>query len=131
MSKKHIESKVLDHFTLVIDSEDGKPPRELKLCYTYKAIAKIEDKIGKDLKQFEDWKKLSSGKDFPAIVWGGLDKFHPDITLDEVLEFLNPAAQRLLEDEIFKLMFPGVMEQIEKAQAEGASPNPQAATPKQ
>ena len=135
MSKKEnvVKSAVIDHFTLVILNEDG-TERELKLVYTYKAIAKIEDAIGKDLKKWEDWETLSSGKHFPTIVWGGLDKYHPLVSIDEVCDFLNPQAQDLLKVEISKLMFPGWAEAYEKlkqSREKGAPevPNAETATP--
>src|SRR5882724_3009205 len=81
-------------------------PVTWKLCYTYKAIAKIEEATGLDLKKFDAWKDISSGKHFPAIVWGGLEKHNPEVTLDQVVEVLYPEAQKLLLDEIFNLMFP-------------------------
>ena len=121
-----IKTRITPHFSLVIDSEDGAPPKVWKLAYTYKAIAKIEEATGLDLKKFEAWKDISSGKHFPAIVWGGLDKFNPEVTLGEVLDVLNPEAQRLLSDAIFDLMFPGVAaayEQSLKEKESGASPN--------
>jgi hypothetical protein len=135
MSKKEtvLKSKVLDHFTLVIDNEDGTPAKTWKLVYDYRAIAKIEDAIGKDIKKIEGWKEISSGKDFPTLVWGGLSKYNPEVTLDEVMDVLNPAAQRILSDEIFELMFPGAKEAYLKSlEAKGASnsPNAPAETPK-
>src|ERR1700761_85301 len=118
MKDNVLKTRVTPHFTLEIDGEDGNPPKVWKLCYTYGAIALIEDTIGKDLKKVQDWKDLSSGKDFPVIVWGGLQKF-------------NPEAQRLLSDAIFELMFPGVVEAYNKALAEektGATADPNADT---
>jgi hypothetical protein len=111
-----------------------------KLCYTYKAIAKIEEFTGLDLKKFDAWKDISSGKHFPAIVWGGLEKYNPDVTLEQVVEVLNPEAQKILSDEIFSLMFPGVVEAAHKAAeklaaekskgtGETASPNVETETP--
>jgi hypothetical protein len=131
MSKQtEIKTRVTPHFTLILDSEDGAPARTWRLCYTYKAIARIEEATGLDLKKVDDWQKISSGKDFPKIVWGGLEKFNPEVTLDEVIEALNPEAQRLLSDEIFELMFPGIVEALKKHQAAGATadPNLQTAT---
>jgi hypothetical protein len=124
-----IKMRVTPHFTLILDTEDGTEPRSWKLCYTYKAIAKIEEAIGKDIKKISDWNNLSSGKDFPTIVWGGLDKFNPEVTLDEVESILNPEAQRLLSDAIFELMFPGVKEAYQKLldeadKATGATADP-------
>jgi hypothetical protein len=128
---KEIKARTTPHFSLIIDGEDGTPTKTWKLCYTYKTIAKIEEATGIDLKKFEDWQKISSGKDFPKIVWGGLDKFNPAVTLDEVINVLNPEAQRILSDEIFELMFPGVKEAYEKQMAEkasGATASPNAMT---
>src|SRR5258708_2249389 len=131
MASSEIKTRVTPHFTLVLDNEDGTPAKTWRLCYTYKAIAKIEEVTGLDLKKLDQWEKISSGKHFPAIVWGGLDKFNPEVTLAEVQDVLNPEAQRLLSDEIFFLMFPGVKEAIEKSKETGAtaSPNVQMGTP--
>ena len=122
-----IKMRVTPHFTLILDAEDETEPRKWSLCYTYKAIAKIEAAINKDIKKISDWNLLSSGKDFPVIVWGGLDKFNPEVTLDEVIEILNPEAQRALSDAIFELMFPGAREAYQKLLDEGtgatADPN--------
>ena len=103
-----LKMRVTPHFTILLDAEDGSEPRKWTLMYTYKAIAKVEEAIGKDIKKISDWNTLSSGKDFPAIVWGGLDKCNPEVTLDEVIDILNPEAQRALSDAIFEMMFPGV-----------------------
>jgi len=128
-----VQSMCTDYFNIVINGEDaaGNPTKKTwKLCFDYRSIAKIEKTIGRDIKKIEAWKNLSSGTDFPAIVHGGLNRYHPDVTLDEVLDVLNPAAQRVLSDEIFYLMFPGMREVIEKQAETGAAvdPNPPAAT---
>lgn len=131
MSKENvIKSRVLDHITIMLDAENGSEPKVWKLCYDYRAIARIEEAIGKDIKRIEDWKDLSSGKDFPVIVWGGLLRYQPEVTQDEVFDVLNPEAQRLLSDAIFELMFPGAREAFEKALKEkNTSPNVETVTP--
>ena len=111
--------------------EDG-TTKTWKLCYDYRSIAAIEDATGLDLKKFDDWKAISSGKQFPKIVHGGLHRYNPDVTLEEVLDVLNPQAQRLLSDKIFDLMFPGAYEAfIKQKELEDtgatADPNPQGA----
>lgn len=130
MAESLVKMRVTPHFSLVLDPEDGTEPTTWKMCPTYRAIAKIEEKIGKDIKKFEDWKDLSSGKEFPVIVWGMLDKFNPEVTLDEVLDILNPEVQRLLSDVLFELCFPGVKEQYEKLlkEQQGASESPNVQT---
>ncbi len=115
-----LKNRVVDHFSLVIDGEDGAPARTWKLCYDYRAIALVEERIGKDIKRIEDWKELSSGKHFPVIVHCGLRRFNPEVTLDEVLDVLNPEAQRILTEEIIELMFPGAREAYERAERQRA-----------
>jgi hypothetical protein len=120
--------KVTPHFTILLQSDDGSEQTKWTLCYTYRAIAKIEEAIGKDIKRIESWQDLSSGSHFPVIVWGGLDRFNPEVTLDQVKDILNPDCQRLLSDSIFELMFPGVREAVEKLNASesGATADPNA-----
>jgi hypothetical protein len=126
-----VKNRVKDHITITLDPEDGTPEKVWKLCYDYRAIARIEQQIGKDIKKIADWTALSSGTDFPAIVWGGLSRFNSEVTLDEVIDTLNPEAQRLLSDKIFDLMFPQVreaFEKMEKEKAAGATASPNAET---
>jgi len=133
MQNTEVQSAVMDHFNIVVINEDAagnEIKKTWRLVYDYRSIAKIEKAIGRDIKKISSWKDLSSGTDFPAIVHGGLNRYHPDVTLDEVLDVLNPAAQRVLSDEIFYLMFPGMREVIEKRTETGATadPNSQTAT---
>lgn len=130
-----VKTRITPHFTLEIDTEDGQPPKVWRLCYTYRAIAKIEEDLQIDLKKFEDWQKISSGKHFPAIVHAGMGKFNPEVTLEQVLDFLNPEAQKKLSDVIFELMFPGATDAYaklmkDKESGATASPNVVTATPK-
>ena len=126
-----VKARVTPYFTLMLDGEDGTEPREWRLCYDYKAIARIEEATGLDVKKLDQWAKISSGKQFPQIVWGGLNRYNPEVTLDEVVDVLNPEAQRLLSDAIFDLLFPGVVEAFLKMKATGetASPNVETETP--
>jgi hypothetical protein len=130
-----VKAQTTPHFTLEIDTDDGATePKVWKLCPDYRAIAKIENTIKRDIKRVEDWNGLSSGKDFPVIVWGLLNRYNPEVTLDEVLDVLNPQAQALLGDAIFNVMFPGFIEAFKKQQeadAMGATadPNLQTGTP--
>lgn len=131
MSESVIKTRVTPHFRLVIEQEDGS---ELvwRLCPTYKAIAKIEETIKLDIKRWESWPLPSCH--FPAVVWGMLDKFNPEVKLEEVHERLNPEAQAELGEVVMNLMFPTLKELIEKAKASAesgatASPNVQMGTP--
>lgn len=130
---KEFKSKVIDHYTLILDSEDGTPAKEWKLCYDYGAIARIEDALGIDIKRVDNW-PIPTGK-FPQVVWGGLRRFNPEVTLEEVQNVLNPDAHWVLYNEIYFLMFPGIREAVEKAEREKAmgataDPNVESATTK-
>ena len=128
-----LKMRTTPHFTLELDSEDGTPNKVWKLCYDYRSIAAIEEETGLDLKKLEDWKNISSGKQFPKIVQGGLKRYNPEVTLDQVLDVLNPDAQELLRAAIFDLLYPGLQEawlkrEAEKASGATASPNAQKET---
>ena len=120
MQKSEIQSIVTPVILLTVVSEnaDGNEVRKTwKLCFDYRAIAKAEIATGRDIKKIESWKNISSGKDFPAIVHAGLNRYNPEVTLDEVLDILNPMAQVALSDEIFYYMFPGMREALAKTAA--------------
>lgn len=133
MKQKETPLKIrsLDILRIEVDAEDGSEPKVLRLCYDYNAIAFVEDKIGRDIKLLSSWEKLSSGKDFPTLVLGGLQRFNPEVTLDEVIRMINPASQVALSNWIFEQMFPGAAEAYEKFLATGGateSPNVMTAT---
>jgi hypothetical protein len=111
--------------TVNIEFGNGKP---WILCLDYRALAKIEATTKRDLKKIDSWKDISSGVEFPQIIWCCLGRYSPEVTLDDVLDNLNPAAQRLLSDALFEMTFPGVAEAWAKQQAEGAGPNEQPGT---
>jgi len=149
MSKKEnvVKSKTRDHFTLTIDKREHtdecqavpepkpecKCPGDVlkwKLEYDYNALGRIEDAIGVNVVDPKNWEKMVSGKNFPALVWGGLARYNPEVTIDEVKDVLNPEAHALLSVGIFKLLYPGAWEAFEKQQEQGASqaPNVETAT---
>jgi hypothetical protein len=130
---------ITPHFKLSIDKEDGTEPEEWKLCLDYRALARIEDATevrdkdgtvitpGLDLKKIDAWKDISSGKHFPKIIWGALQRFNPEADVEHVVDLLNPGAQRILSDKLFELCFPGVQEAYEKTLKEketGATADP-------
>jgi hypothetical protein len=119
---------ITPHFRITIDKEDGTPPEDWKLCLDYRALARIEDATGLDLKKIEAWKDISSGKHFAKIIWGALQRFNPEVEVDRVLDILNPEAQRILSDKLFELCFPGAKEAyqklLEEQKATGATADP-------
>jgi hypothetical protein len=132
MKETIVQSTVTPTVSIVINGEDaaGNPTAKTwKMCLDYRALAKIEDATKRDLKKIENWRELSSGKDFPVIIHCCLGRYSPDVTLDDVLDNLNPQAQRYLSDALFELTFPGVIAAVEKQQAAGALPNEPTVTP--
>jgi hypothetical protein len=130
---KKIESGITPYISLVLnwDDDQGNPQTsEYKLCFDYRCIKKAEDLLGIDLKDFQAWKKVTSAMT-PTLVHAGMSRYHPDVTLAQVEERLNPDVQRALQDALFDALFPGVMDAVKKFQAEeakkseGTSPNEQ------
>jgi hypothetical protein len=129
---KEFKNKVIDHYSVTLDSEDGSEPKKLKLCFDYGAIARIEEATGIDIKKSSNW-PIPSSK-FPEVFWGGLRRFNPEVTLDEVRSFLNPDVESEMYYDIFFLMFPHIKEEVDKKLKEQetgatASPNAVTATP--
>ena|ERR1035441_7454971 len=124
-----VQSMSTPHIAIVINGEDvagNATQKTWKLCLDYRALAKIEAATKRDLKSIDGWKDVSSGVEFPQIVHCCLHRYNPDVTLDDVLDNLNPAAQRLLSDTLFELSFPGIKEAWEKQQKTGATASPNA-----
>ncbi len=120
MKNLELQSPDLGYVNLVLNSADeqGSPvTRTYKLSYEYRAIKRAEDSLGIDLKDFTQWSKVKSSMT-PQLIHAGLAKFHPDVTLDEVTDLLNPSVQAAVQDAIFELLFPGVLEKIQKRKAE-------------
>jgi hypothetical protein len=111
---------ITSHFRISIDKEDGTDPEEWKICLDYRALARIEESTGLDLKKIEPWQsgEVYAGKNFPKIIWGTLQRFNPAVTVDQVIDVLNPEAQRILSDKLFELCFPGANAAVERALAE-------------
>src|SRR5579863_5434003 len=120
MSKIEIQSPDLGYVELVLNSTDeqGNPAsKTYKLIYEYRAIKRAEDALGIDLKDFTQWKNVKSSMT-PQLVHAGLAKFHPEVTLEEIADQLNPSVQFPIQNAIFDMLFPGVMESIERLKAE-------------
>jgi hypothetical protein len=127
-----VQSVVTPTVSIVINGEDlaGNTTQKIwKLCCDYRALAKIETATKRDLKKIENWKDISSGSEFPVIIHCCLGRYSPDVTLDEVIDNLNPQAQNMLSDALFELTFPGVTAAWVKAKTEGTLPNAPTVTP--
>ena len=130
-----VQSVTTPYINLIFKDEDAggnAVETAYKLCYDYNALARIEGELGRDLKSVENWKGLTSAK-FATLVWCGLARYHKDVPLETVQNNLNPAIERQLGDQIFEMLFPGLLAalaefnaEVERAKKIGApSPNVQ------
>lgn len=118
-----------------IDKESGDEVTEnWLLVYDYRAIARLKESTGQDLlRPSVAWEGITSGEHFPNIIWAGLHRYHPLVTLDEIIDRMNPAFQAELGRKIFNYLFPGFLANLiedakKKAEAEAAGKDPNAPT---
>lgn len=127
MKKINVQSPDLSALELVLNSTDEQGETVSKtylLVYDYRAIKRAEDALGIDLKDFRKWADVKSHQ-MPVLVHAGLAKNHPEVALSEIEDALNPSAQALIQDAVFELLFPGVLDKLKKAQEQDkvTSPN--------
>jgi len=111
-----LEALELPVFKIVVKDGD-KGDVEYSLVLDYNAIAKISDVIKKDLSQHQNWWGLS-GSELTAVVWGALDRFHPEVTLHTVRQWFSPPMYNVIYAALLETAYPGVLEAIGKAQKE-------------
>jgi hypothetical protein len=85
----------------------------LTLVMDFNAIAKAHDHLGKDLAEFKNWQHLT-GPEVTVICWCALDRFHPEISLKEVRQYLSPAQSAEVCNMLLEMSFPGILDRIEK-----------------
>jgi hypothetical protein len=109
-------AKVMPTFKFVVDD------REFKLVLDYNAIAKIESELTRDMRQWSDWTVKSeknpdglTGSDISFICWACFDRFHPEVTLREVRQWLTPTDIDHIWLTLIEMCFPGITEAIEQA----------------
>jgi hypothetical protein len=114
MSKSiRVEIPDFDYVDFVV--KNGDHAVVYKLQYDYAALKQFEDVAGIDLKDVAQWKNVKSHM-MPALVHAGLGRHHPEITINEVAGFLHPSTQTAVQDAVFELIFPGLIDKIREAQ---------------
>lgn len=115
-----VQSATTPEVRLVVNSEDaaGNPlSKTWRLVLDYRALALIEKETDRDLKDYKAWAEIKSSE-FPVFVHACLHRYHPETTLEEVQNSLNPACQVGLSNAFYELCFPGALERWAKLQAE-------------
>jgi hypothetical protein len=100
---------------------------EYTLVLDFNAIAKALQHTGRDLTDIRNWENIS-GPEVSTVCWCAFNRFHPDVTLEQVREMLSPAQSNAVCDMLLEMCFPGVLAKIAEAVArlknEGDSANP-------
>lgn len=129
-----VQSATTPEVRLVVNSEDaaGNPlSKTWRLVLDYRALATIEKATGRDLKDYKAWAEIKSSE-FPVFVHACLQRYHKEVSLEDVENSLNPACQVGLSNAFYEMCFPGALERWAKIQAEakekGATASPNAPT---
>lgn len=131
MKENIVQSTATPRLVINIVGEEGQPAKSWTLCVDYRALARIEEMTGIDLKKPDEWDKIKSGGTFPKIIFCCLGRYSPEVTLDEVLDCLNTQAHAALWNALFDITFPGLREEMVKYRARktGASPKTEPESP--
>lgn len=145
-----LEAEVLPVTKIVV--KDGADQKEYKLVLDYNAIAKVqshpelskrrvagkdgvEHEASRDLSQVLHWAGLT-GPDLTLIAWAALDRFHPEVELRTLRQWLAPAQFDQLFVMLVEQCYPGVleraqaaMESMQKKSTEEAPPTPETPSP--
>jgi hypothetical protein len=63
-----------------------------KLAYDFKAICLVKEKTGRSLLNGNVWESIEDDPEMIlAVVWAGLQLYHPELSLDEVSHMLLPS----------------------------------------
>jgi hypothetical protein len=117
-----LQAAVLPTARIEVTGEDG-ATAEYRLVMDFNSIAKANDLLGRDFADLRAWQNLNS-VDTSALCWCAFNRFHPEVTLDQVRSWLAPAQVWQLYSMLLELCFPGISERIDKAvQAGETQPN--------
>jgi len=110
-----------------LDSALNEIQESFNLVLDFNAIAMANAHLGRDLVMPESWQNLSSDQ-ITYICWCAVQRFHPDVTLEQVRAMLPPGQIGLVFTSLLEMCFPGIIERMEKAAAaraaEGKPPDP-------
>lgn len=103
-----MEAKLLPVSTLTVEQDNG-TEKVYQCVLDFNAVIKCETEINRDITKPESWVGLKH-TELSAIAWASLDRFHPDVTLRELRQWLNPKEWAEVFCMYFEQMFPGALE---------------------
>jgi hypothetical protein len=124
MNFTSLKAAVLPSAKLEVLQEDGSQ-KDLRLVMDFNALAKANAELGRDFADIKSWQNLNS-VDTSTLCWCAFQRFHPDVTLEQVRSWLGPAQIWQLYNMLLELSFPGILERVAKKVAESGEfqPNP-------
>ncbi len=119
-----LQAALLPVSTIEVKTATGS--KEYSLVLDMNAIAKASEALSLDLTQIDNWRNLNAVQ-LSAICWAALDRFHGDVTLREVRQWLSPVQHGELFVMLVEQCWPGVLARAQKAiednRVGGAPPN--------
>lgn len=114
---KSLEFKpaALSYATLKVKQLAGTPSdlheedKEYTLVADFNAIAKAQEHLGRDFTDISNWQGMT-GVDVVTLAWCTLDRFHPDVTLEQVRGMLPPQQTARVWELLVEMCFPGILE---------------------
>lgn len=102
-----------------------------QLCYPFSSVILAEQKTGRELKDARDWFGMPF-KDLPAILEAGLSRFHPEVTPEQIKEWLdgfNPETCNNFVSGLAALAWPEFTRQVQELQEKARAGTGQETSP--
>jgi hypothetical protein len=104
----------------MVEGEPKETDKSFNLVLDYAAIALALDKTGIDFAKAENWFPIAP-KHLVTLLWCSFQRFHSDVTEEQVSHMIAPAEQWTIRTMLMDLAFPGWVDRMVKAQKEEAS----------
>jgi hypothetical protein len=102
-----LEKAVENVLTLELKTAEG--VKTYSLVLNYNAIIKAEGITGINFASPFNWQKLSA-ENLSTILWAAMSKYHPEVTLDAVREWIPPANYSEIFASLMELCHPGFLD---------------------
>lgn len=131
-----LKTAIIQPLKFVVTGE--KKTKTYKLVFDYRAIARANEALSKDILKIAVWGPLWTGQepkpgqayvkpeDLPVIIWAAMAKYHPEVPVEEVMDIIVPNCQKAYTEAIMDRLFPGIFEEYTRLVNEALSPKAQA-----
>jgi hypothetical protein len=101
----------------LVEGEPKEVDKSFNLVLDYAAVALALEKTGIDFAKAESWFPIAPNH-LVTLLWCSFQRFHPDVTEQQVSHMVAPAEQWTIRTMLMDLAFPGWVERMLKAQKE-------------